>query len=129
MIRNINYWGDNSMRKGLIFTLGCILSILIFTYNISRSAANEVTNKSMLILLHSVILKARFNCPRVALAYYKGMVPRGREFKIYCGPKDSDGVYSNLSFSVVGIGETVGGFLVRPWDESESSAVYVLIKK
>lgn len=62
----------------------------------------------------AVIQAANFNCPLVKLAFAKGEDAYGTVVQVYCGPKESEGVYEKAVFRLTF--RPNGGTIIKPWN-------------
>ena len=105
-------WEDFSPTAKRLYILFMILIVCLFVFIVMVGTSNKVSkNKSthsrkieltdeMVKGLTSIIQLKGFYCPIVKLAYQRDTDAYGKNSKVWCGPKDSDGVFEKGIFRV-----------------------------
>jgi len=88
-------WQKYTLRAffALIVGLGCLLWA-------NHTLAGEELTQEQLKPFEAAIRIHGYQCPCAAIGFYKGIGPRGQEFKIFCGPNETK-VYPKLVYKVV----------------------------
>ena len=105
-------WEDFSPRAKRLYILFMIMIVCLFVFivmigtsnkgsknNSTHSRKIELTDE-MVKSLTSIIQLKGFYCPMVKLAYQRDTDAYGKNSKVWCGPKDSDGVFEKGIFRV-----------------------------
>jgi len=105
-------WEDFSPTAKRLYILFMILIVCLFVFivmigtsnkgsknNSTHSRKIELTDE-MVKSLTSIIQLKGFYCPMVKLAYQRDTDAYGKNSKVWCGPKDSDGVFEKGIFRV-----------------------------
>ena len=117
-------WEDFSPRAKRLYILFMIMIVCLFVFivmigtsnkgsknNSTHSRKIELTDE-MVKSLTSIIQLKGFYCPMVKLAYQRDTDAYGKNSKVWCGPKDSDGVFEKGIFRVT---------FTPQYDESKST--------
>ena len=105
-------WEDFSPTAKRLYILFMILIVCLFVFIVmigtsNKGSKNNSTHSRKIELtdemvkgLTSIIQLKGFYCPIVKLAYQRDTDAYGKNSKVWCGPKDSDGVFEKGIFSV-----------------------------
>ena len=95
------------MKKVLLLGL-----LLVFLLPVIGNAG-EITSQESKDLIGKAVRSAGYQCPECKILWAKANVPRGKQFKAFCGPAGREGVYQNLIYEVILTPDW--RFIVRPW--------------
>lgn len=73
---------------------------IITLYSVVSSAAEMKLKPAERDLMTAVIQKFGYNCLRAKIALPQGPDAYGDVLKVWCGPRDRDGIYRNTVFRV-----------------------------
>jgi len=105
-------WEDFSPTAKRLYILFMILIVCLFVFIVmigtsNKGSKNNSTHSRKIELtdemvkgLTSIIQLKGFYCPIVKLAYQRDTDAYGKNSKVWCGPKDSDGVFEKGIFRV-----------------------------
>ena len=105
-------WEDFSPTAKRLYILFMILIVCLFVFIVmigtsNKGSKNNSTHSRKIELtdemvkgLTSIIQLKGFYCPIVKLAYQRDTDAYGKNSKVWCGPKDSDGVFEKGMFRV-----------------------------
>ena len=105
-------WEDFSPRAKRLYILFMIMIVCLFVFIVMIGTSNKGSKSNssasrkidltqeMIDGLTSVIQLKGFYCPMVKLAYQRDTDAYGKNSKVWCGPKDSDGVFEKGIFRV-----------------------------